>query len=144
MLREVPSYPDDGDMKYCLEDACCESPGMGFGAGGRMKQEIYEDQWEAEDWDLAMAQETKVEIYDAVRWFDLTGQLPPTEPVTAKTYSEYGLPWFEYYRDDMEVLESTGRLASLKSVQEKARQTGDESVPEDQTATVLPVIPLGP
>lgn len=84
----------------------------------------------------------QIEICDAVRWFDLTGQLPPTEPVTAKTYSQHGLPWFDYYREDMEALESTGKLASLKSVQDLAAQAGDESVPGDETATLLPVIPL--
>lgn len=143
VLRGEYEYPDRG-VCFSLEDAapCAAAGGMGLGAGGRMQQDIYEDQWEAEDWDLENAQKTQVEIRDAVRWFDLTGQLPPTEPVTAKTYSQYGLPWFDYYREDMEALESTGRLAKLKSVQEKARDAGDDSVPGDETALLLPVVPL--
>jgi hypothetical protein len=132
-LRGEYDFPGAEGVCFSLADRCCESPAMGLGAGGRMKQEIYEDQWEAADWDLGMAQEAKVEICDAVRWLELTGQVPPTEPVTAKTYSEYGLPWFDFYRDDMEALESTGRLESLKSVQEKARQAGDESMPIDES-----------
>jgi len=145
VLRAEYEPPSFGDLCFSLEDAApCAAAGMGLGAGGRMKQDIYEDQWEAEDWDLEHALEKRVEICDAVRWFDLMGQLPPTKPVTAKTYSDYGMPWFDYYRDDMKALETTGRLAQLKSVQEKARDAGDVSVPEDETSSELPVIPLGP
>jgi hypothetical protein len=93
-----------------------------------MKQEIYEDQWEAADWDLGMAQDAKVEICDTLRWFDETGQLPPTEPVTAETYSRFGLPWFDYYREDMDALEETAKLRGLKSMFELGEHQPKESV----------------
>ena len=144
VLQAEYGSPEPGGGRFSLDDPCCESPAMGLGAGGRMRQEIYEDQWEAEDWDLAGTQEAQVEICDAVRWFELTGELPPTEPVTAKVYSEYGLPWFDYYRDDMEALEATGRLASLKSVQAKAKSQRDGSVPIDESVNPDLVLALGP
>jgi hypothetical protein len=39
-----------------------------------------------------------------------TGQHPPYPPPTARSYTEAGLPWFDYYRDDVEALPGRLRL----------------------------------
>lgn len=146
-LEDVLEQYDQGqgtEVNDCGPVVYCASPGMGLGAGGRMEQEIYEDQWEASDWDLAEAREAQVRICDALQWADITGELPPTEPVTTETYARYGLPWFDYYRDDMKALEATGRLASLKSVQALADKAVDLNVPDEDSVEAQPVIQLGP
>lgn len=118
--------------------------GIGIGAGGRIKQEIYKDQWEPEDWDLNRPSRLWVHLVEAAIWQALTGKPRPQKPPTASEYAACGLPWFEYYRDDMEALSGSESLARLKSVYELAEKKGDSSVPPDESPGSLPVVPLGP
>ena len=41
---------------------------------------------------------------------------PPTTPLTSREYQEAGLPWFDWYGGDREVLEGAKKLADLKTV----------------------------
>jgi hypothetical protein len=117
---------------------------MGLGAGGSMKQEIYEDPWEADDWDLTLPQTVWVRLCDARRWHHVTGELPPQEPITAQDYKRAGLPWFDYYRDDMMVIGGSSELAHLNSVFAAAEVNGDDSVPQEESVTIEEVKGIGP
>lgn len=105
-----------GNLIYCQSPADLLREAMGLGAGGRIKQEIYEDQWEAEDWDLGRPSRTWVHLMDAAGWKGITGKSAPGKPLTAKQYTEHGFPWFDYYRDDMVALDGSEVLSDLKPV----------------------------
>jgi hypothetical protein len=62
--------------------------------------------------------------------------LPPYPPPTAKSYSEAGLPWFDYYRDDVEALPGGNALAELKSVTQISETKGDHTLPENEPFTL--------
>ena len=47
---------------------------------------------------------------------------------TAKTYSEMGLPWFEYYDADAKALEGTTALSTLKSAAQMASAKGENKI----------------
>ncbi len=89
---------------------------MGLGAGGRIKQEVYEDQWETGDWDMGRPSKTWVHLVDSAVWKGITGKEVPGKLLTAKDYAEKGFPWFDYYREDIEQLDGSAVLANLKSV----------------------------
>jgi hypothetical protein len=70
------------------------SADMGLGAGGMMRQEIYDDERPLTDY---AAQESRVFVHlcSASQWRAITGEEPPVTPVSARVYTEAGLPWFD-------------------------------------------------
>lgn len=121
-----------------------EAGGMGLGAGGAMRQEIYDDPWDEGDWDLMRPSRVWIHLCDAARWLEITGEMPPQKPVTAKDYAAHRLPWFDYYREDMTAIEGSPKLAGLKTVFELAKKERDASVPQEEGVATGPVIALGP
>lgn len=119
----------------------CDSPAMGLAPGGRMKQEIYDDPYGLDAWDQRRVRRCFVTIANSAQWTAITGERPPTEPPTAKSYAEAGLPWFDHYRGDLKVLPGAEKLAGLASVAETASKKGDPPPPGnesfDVTGTIL-------
>ena len=89
---------------------------MGLAAGGLMRQEIYEDPHPFEDWDTSHPVRCFVHLCNALDWRKLTNEDPPHPPFTPKEYETCGIPWFDYYRDDLKVLEGSEQLAGVKSI----------------------------
>lgn len=108
--RSRPFIMEDGESIMM----CCNS--MGLAAGGRMRQEIYPDTFELDDWDTEAADRVFVSMVHAKDWRMITGELAPNEPPTAQEYSEAGLPWFDYYGKDQGALPGGNNLGSVKSV----------------------------
>jgi hypothetical protein len=108
---------------------------MGLAPGGRMKQEIKEDPYDLDDWDLESSSRCFVHLCDAELWKLVTGQPAPTTPPTAKDYSQAGLPWFQHTETGKAV--AGGKLlAGLKSVLGMGQEQGQSPLPEnDSTAT---------
>lgn len=112
---------------------------MGLGMGGRMQQEIYEDSYGLAAWDLEATSRCFLHLCNALQWREITGTNPPQAPVTAKEYEKAELPWFDYYRDDLAVLEGSKILAGLKSVREmRSKIKGHAGTPE--TGVTVPVV----
>ncbi len=144
--RRFPVRRDSGirfsqraNMAYC----CCEpSPQMGLAPGGRMRQEIYDDPYDLNDWDLEHGSRCFVHIANSMVWRQVTGENPPTTPPTSKEYTAAGLPWFEWYDDTNTALAGSDALAGMKSVATLGRQKGDVPLPENQPVTPTHVITL--
>jgi hypothetical protein len=124
-------------VKFCYED-------MGLGAGGRMRQEIYADPYEAKDWDLEQSSRCFVHLCNAMVWRELTGENPPQPPVTAREYEKARMPWFDYYADDLAVLNGSQKLASVLSVGAVSKVKGDQIIPANESVNVPNVVPCGP
>lgn len=116
------------------------NPAMGLGAGGTMRQAIYPDPHGVRTWDPGNFGEIFVHVVNSAHYQQITGQLPPTSPVDAKTYTEHGYPWFDLYDEPLGDISPSDALAGVKSVstidQEKgvSAQSGDESfaIPDKQ------------
>lgn len=124
--------------------ACASAPmsaDMGIGAGGRMRQEIYEDQRPVTDYNHDGSR-VFVHLCSAAQWRSITGEDPPTTPVSARAYNDAGLPWFDYYDADAQDLAPSQVLADLRPV---GGWLGED--PElqglQQPAVVVPVGPAG-
>ena len=111
---------------------------MGIAAGGRMKQRIYPDPHGLPTWDQTMRGGLFIHLVNSDVFKQLTGDEPPPTPISAKTYTDYGLPWFDLYDENAGDLPASKRLAQVKSVQEIDTHKGlveqDDSieVPESQ------------
>jgi len=127
----------------CYSPVECCSSSMGLGAGGRMRQEIYEDGFKLADWDRGHALACHLHIANSLTWHAATGALPPTPPPTAEEYDRYGLPWFEWY-DDKPALEGAKALKKLKSVAQLDKKKGAVSLPENASTDPTWVVPVGP
>ena len=106
------------------------APSMGLAPGRGMKQEIYTDAYGLADWDLRSSR-CFVHIANSLTWHAITGEVPPTQPPTARDYTQAGLPWFDYYAADQKALAGATALQGLKSVQEKGAQKGQTPLPEN-------------
>jgi hypothetical protein len=139
-----------GAMAYM--DACFDMPmphvsgpaDMGLAPGGRMKQEIYDDPHDLDVWDTRAGSRCFVHIANTLAWRAVTGEEPPTTPLTSREYSDAGMPWFEYYGGDGEALEGAAELAGLKSVKELGAEKGEHPLPENESVEEPVVIGLGP
>ncbi len=131
---------DTLELSDCLDpDLCMVSGSIGLAPGGRMKQDIYDDHYGLDAWDQRQASRCFVTIVNSVQWMAVTGEMPPTSPPNAKQYTEAGLPWFDYYGGDAEVISGAEKLSGTKSVAQIAGEKGDE-LSGNQTVKVKNVV----
>ncbi len=129
------------EMVACLSAEVLGDPDMGLGAGGQMEQEIYDDSYAFDDWDLRHSSRCFVHLANSMMWRAITGDDPPTVPPTSSEYTKAGLPWFDYYSDS-KALEGSEKLAKVKSVTQLGKEKGDVPLPENQSVEVENVIKL--
>ncbi len=138
-------YDEDRMAVDCLVPPICSKPApsaeMGLGAGGRMRQQIYDDHYDFADWDLSTHSRCFVHLTNSMNWQQVTGQQPPTEPPTAETYSQAGVPWFDHYREQP-VVAGSSVLRGLKSVVTLDKEKGGQAVPENDSVVIDKVIQL--
>ncbi|CCD90946.1 putative integral membrane protein [Bradyrhizobium sp. ORS 375] len=131
---------------HFAEDRLCDSSSrlMGLGAGGLMKQAIYPDQFQLDDWDLESMDRVFVTLLHARDWKSTTGESAPHHPPTAQEYSKAGLPWFDYYGCDQASLPGGEKLASIASVGELFKKKTGAAMPNcEDVETGVPKI-VGP
>jgi hypothetical protein len=148
-LLVVPGKPkprpewetDRGPMMYSrmaspvLESASME---MGMGAGGFMRQHIYEDENPFGVWQQDRAARVFVHIANAAMFAEITGMAPPPSPITAQDYSRAGLPWFDLYDADRSFLEGSETLSGVWSISQMDEAKIGPAAPIDES------IELGP
>jgi len=146
--RRFPKRPEREMLAAPMMDFLCEAapaPGgmeMGLAPGGRMKQEIYDDPFDADDWDLGNTSRCFVHIANSMVWRAVTGQQPPTVPPTAKEYTDAGLPWFDYYSEGSTAVDGSSILRKLKSVLTMGKAKGDVPLPENESVEPTNVIAI--
>ena len=129
-------FPERDEVEYhrrgmFAAEKCClvgavESAAMGLAPGGKMRQEIYDDPYQLDEWADTECSRCFVHICNSAQWQMVTGQSPPTSPVTAQDYAKAGLPWFEYYGDPACTVKGSKTLSGLKSVADKLKGQGQQ------------------
>jgi len=115
---ETPFAEYDGPL-YCASPAAAvmsEGIEMGLGAGGRMRQKIYPDDYGRGTWDAANYGRVYVHIVNSMTYREITGEEAPPTPVSAKTYAEHGLPWFGLYDEEKKTLKASKALSKVRSI----------------------------
>lgn len=135
-------------LDLCLsaaKDSCeenCESS-MGLAPGGLMRQEIYDDHYGHDAWDLSRSSRCFVHILNSTQWTAATGKDCPGQPPSAADYTKAGLPWFAYYNDNARVLNGAAVLAGLASVAAKSVELGGAPLPGGEAIAKPMVVKLG-
>ena len=114
---------------------------MGLAPGGRMRQEIYDDSFKLADWDQDHAARCFVHIANSQVWRAITGEEPPTVPLTAREYKSHGIPWFDYY-SDRPAVEGSSVLDRLKSIAQFGKEKHDVPLPDNESIEVDRVVVL--
>ena len=115
---------------------------MGLAPGGTMKQKIYQDPFDIDDWDMDNKSRCYIHIVNSLMWRAITGGRTPTVPFTAKEYTEQGLPWFDYYDEKAKALPGSSKLKALKSVVKMGKKKGDVPLPENESVSPKHIIKL--
>lgn len=98
--------------------ACLSSPAMGLGAGGRMEQKIYPDDYGIGTWDATRLTTCTIHIANSERWQAITQENVPPTPIDARTYTRFGLPWFALYDEHRADIPAPDALRAVRSVDE--------------------------
>ena len=80
---------------------------------------------------------------NSLAWRAITGEEPPTTPLTSREYRDAGLPWFDWYGGDREALEGAKKLADLKTVKGVGEEKAEHPLPENESVEDPVVITLG-
>ncbi len=113
---------------------------MGLGAGGKMRQKIYPDPHGIDTWDQENYGRVYVHIVNSLAFREITGKEPPPTPITAKTYEQHHLPWFDLYDDHLGDIDAPDTLKNVKSVKEMDAAKGFAPQQDDDSVEVGYVI----
>lgn len=110
---------------------------MGIAAGGRIEQKVYPDPHGADTWDPSAGAALWVHLLNAEQFQAVAGRPPPPSPVGARTYTEYGFPWFELMDEGEEDLgrSELDRVRPLSELEREAGEGNEEEpfdIPEGQ------------
>lgn len=114
----------------------CESPSMGLAAGGRMLQRVYPDEYGLDTWDGSRVRTAHVHIVNSEMYRSITGEAPPPSPVSARSYTAAGLPWFELYDEHKGDVAPPEVLVGIKSVTELNGEKG--TIDPAETLSIKP------
>jgi len=128
---DQPPPEPDWEMEALFVEEAVPRAQMGLGAGGKMKQKIYPDPYGIDTWDPENYGAVFVHIVNSEQYRDLTGLEPPPTPVSAQTYTTYGLPWFDLYDEGEGDVAASDKLVKVKTIREKDAEKGGDSTAVD-------------
>lgn len=139
--QDVRAYMFCEEMSSLV--SCNETdPRMGLSPGGLMRQEIYESEFDFDVWDPDISSRCFVHVLNSTQWTEMTGQVMPTEPVTASDYTAAGLPWFDYFDESRAVRAGSPELAKLDSVASLGIKKGEAPLPENDPVQPVEIVPI--
>jgi hypothetical protein len=109
---------------------------------GRGRQDIFEDPFAFDDWDLEHSGRCFVHLANSLVWRVVTGTAPPTVPPSAAQYSTAQLPWLDHYGDDSRALEGASELTGLDSLPTFQEGERDEPLGGRQSVTTERIVEL--
>lgn len=143
-VKPEPEFLQDTNIRFSARGtpSAGAARSMGLAPGGRMRQEIFQDPFSIHDWDTEHGSRCFIHLVNSTGWQALTGQRPPTHPLTARHYTDAGYPWFDYYDAELKAVDGSEILAGLKSVKAIGEQKGTSPLPENNSVSVTNLINL--
>jgi hypothetical protein len=119
-----------------VDAVACAAP-MGLGAGGRMRQEIYVDEYGIDTWEATPIRTVHVDLVDAIGFAAITGRCVPA-PLGAEAYTRAGLPWFDLLEPTRRDLRAAEPLAAVRSIADlQGRRDEPLPIAEEQVRRLL-------
>jgi hypothetical protein len=144
VYQELFPPREDSGIMFCRDSSLVMMEEcMGLAPGGLMRQEIFEDEYGIDAWDTTAMARCFIHLANSEQFLRITGHAPPTEPPTAKQYSDAGMPWFEYYAADQKALQGAKTLAGLDSVAAKLVKFGKKGLKGNEHVSPTRVVSLG-
>jgi len=137
----IRGFSMPGVYTMSLNTISCNAS-MGMAPGGMMTQQIFDDPYNFEDWDTKYHDRCFVHLMNSMTWRAVTGENPPITPTTSAEYERRGLPWFDFYNDDLKALDGTKKLKGLKSVAKMEKKKNVKILPENQSVKPGKIINL--
>lgn len=145
---EEPPRRGRDDVMICECAGPSAGPEMGLAAGGKMKQKIYPDEYGSDTWDQDNYGRVYIHIVNSAAYREVTGMETPPTPISARTYTEYGLPWFDLYDEDKGDVGPSKELAKVKSVKALDKKKGlapqQDDTPVEVPGQQVKKLKLGP
>jgi hypothetical protein len=145
----VANVAHDGDatMDYMAENSrgieanyMVQGAEMGLGAGGTMRQQIYPDPHGIDVWDQAASGRIFIHLVNAQMYEEITGEKPPKSPVTAQSYTNAGLPWFDLNDGHMGDVQAPDALVKVKTVGQIDKDKGIQGQQDDSPVNEANVV----
>lgn len=143
-------FAPDGDDCCRGLDINLESKTLGemsLGAGGQMAQQVFEDPYGKDEWSRKSNGPRRVFVHlaNSMAWSTITGEKPPETPATAAAYERYGMPWYDFYSDDLQAKKGSKKLRGVKSVKDAAKAKGMKGVlPENKSVKPKNILVVDP
>lgn len=118
---------------------------MGLAAGGRIKQSIIRDTTAPTFWDGARTTTANIHIVNSTAFKQITGIDPPETPITAKTYEEAGLPYFDIWDEKPSGIKGDFEgVKSVNQIDKEGEQNGatKAAIQEVENSTSHPIVDL--
>lgn len=109
-----PPPPDLSNARFAVAPRGAGTRQMGLAPGGAIRQKIYEDPYELDEWEDQASGRCFVRLIHCQDWARLTGYSPPQPPLSAREYEAAGIPWFSEYSGGS-ILPGSGFVGRLKS-----------------------------
>jgi hypothetical protein len=130
-----PPFDRDGMEALVLRESA--GPELGVAAGGMMRQKIYPDTPEGfAAWDPDSGCDVFVHLLNSEQYRAITGSAPPPSPISARSYTELGLPWFQLYDESMGDVAAPDTLRRVKSHRQMEAERGDASPGADPSLEI--------
>ena len=113
---------------------------LGLASGGKMKQQIIEDPYGAEFWDVSTKARVFIHIVNSEMFAQITGESVPPTPISAQTYSSYNYPWFDHYTENVGTIGKSEILSGVKSVKQIDEEKYAWSQQDDSTVKINNVV----
>jgi len=117
---------------------------LGLAAGDKMRQEIYPDPYNLEDWGFSPAERVFETHVNAKYWLGSTGEAALDMPPTESEYSKAGLHWFKYYGIDQTELAAGKKLAQVRPVSSIFKALTGTSLPNSGDIPIGKPVSIGP
>jgi hypothetical protein len=106
---------------------------MGFAPGGQIEQTIRVDAHGLETWDQSVCATLLVHVVNSTQYHAITGHEAPPSPIDARTYTEYGFPWFRLYDEgaDVPAADALAGLTSIADLADPGASAPDAAAPVD-------------
>lgn len=137
LSARASSFGSLGSLNVTLS---CAAPmagqAMGLAAGGRMKQKIYADPHGIDTWDRHNNTRVFIHLCNSQMWREITGEVPPSTPVTAREYQRHGLPWFDLYDEGADSVKASKKLKKVKSIKQLDKEKFGTPMQDDSPVGV--------